>query len=376
MARLGHIRHLIIDCAPHPYHDSLQGLIRPILITWRSKFDLGYRQGHDLLPGQPLTRPITAQDKHGSNPSTYLDIQYNHADTAVLFVKVERSFGLVREFTYDMAGLQRPNNDGAFWIKVFDPTKDLASPLTALRLKNLHDDSWLPGMLEWIQAVRRKGGHQVSLQELRLDCRHIGSARFWMLCEFIDIARSTLLSVKLVDVYPAPAAAAKALVFGPSERAMAAEAAAAAAAAATKGAIGKQADKDHHSDSSDEEGQISDGKKDREEEQAKQQPPSSKDPSARSDWRRLFRSLDFGTLTKLHIERANLADEDMTTLVDCLVRTCRHGRSLALKTLYLFNTQVEAKGMKELVMASSRYGWDIKVDIRAISTPTSTWNSV
>ncbi|KAF9363038.1 hypothetical protein BGX34_005015 [Mortierella sp. NVP85] len=338
LERATHLSDLIVDCGPHHYRESFEAIIRPIAKIWSTKYDGPSASALARADGAMLDYPMPIQPDTRPKPPPFINIQYHHQhDLPFLSIKVERDKGFIREFTLDVAA-SPPSTviHKHSWITVFDSRSDMASPLTALRLKNLREESWVPDLLQWIQAVHRKGGHQVALEELHIHCRTL--TQFRPFCEFIENARSTLLSIELVDVWPKRTEPSS-VTAGQKER--------------PQPGRKEEEEKEEGAWSSGEEGETKDTP----------QGHHRSSSGGRSDWTVFFKSLNFKTLTNLHLEKTNLTDMDITALVDCLQHATEQGKHpLTLKTLHFVKTEVTAKGLKELILACTKNRWAFKLD--------------
>jgi hypothetical protein len=344
LERATHLSDLIVDCGPHHYRESFEAIIRPIAKVWSTKYDGPSASALARAVGAMFDFPMQIQPDTTPKPPPFVNIHYHHhqRDFPFLSIKVERDKGFIREFTLDMAA-SPPSTviHKQSWITVFDSRSDMASPLTALRLKNLREESWVPDLLQWIQAVHRKGGHQVALEELHIHCKAL--TQFRPFCEFIENARSTLLSIELVDIWSKrtePLPPPPSVTAGQKEQPQ-------------PGRKKEEEEKEEGAWSSGEEGD------------AKNIPQGHHRSSSggRLEWTVFFKSLNFKTLTNLHLEKTNLTDMDITALVDCLQHATEQGKHpLALKTLHLIKTEVTAKGLKELILACTKNRWAFKLD--------------
>ncbi|KAK3823394.1 MAG: hypothetical protein J3Q66DRAFT_425247 [Benniella sp.] len=347
LERATHLRDLIVDCGPHHYRESFEAIIRPIAKIWSTKYDGPSALSLARAGGAMFDFPMPIQPDTTPKPPPFVNIQYHHQHAfPFLSIKVERDKGFIREFTLDMAA-SPPSTviHKHSWITAFDSRSDMASPLTALRLKNMREESWIPDLLQWIQAVHRKGGHQVALEELYIHCKTL--TQFRTFCEFIENARSTLLSIELVDIWPKPT--------GPPPPPVTAE-----QKEQPKPGRKKEEEKEEGAWSSGEEGEAKDIIP-----QGPHHRSSSSGGGGPSEWTVFFKSLNFMTLTNLHLEKNNLTDMDITAFVDCLQHATEQGKyPLALKTLRLVKTEVTAKGLKELILACTKNRWAFKLDHR------------
>ncbi|KAF9949624.1 hypothetical protein BGZ65_007187 [Modicella reniformis] len=315
LERTTHLRELTLDCKPHAYGNSLTTFVKPIAEGARKYFDHSRSRRQPCSEQNEYRRQMQETRDPQERPPECVEIKYNHKDKLVLVVKVERSMGLIREFSLDLAG----EMEYGYWTSIFQPNSDLSSNLTTLRLTNLRDNVWVEQLRDWIQAMNRMGHvgrHRLWLQELLIDCKELGT-EFQKFYDFIFGARSTLLLAKFVNFYP------KLKEAGP--------------------------DKVRNVEEEMEEGE---------------ERSTLRDRRAKTEWGRFFRSLNFGLLKELEIERANLRDEDIKSLMDSLSYAKWKYGSLTLRKLCLFNTQVTKQGVGELIRTMKRSSWNINVEYR------------
>ncbi|KAF9360818.1 hypothetical protein BGX26_007580 [Mortierella sp. AD094] len=297
------LRQLILDSLPDCYREYLE-LIKQALVQDRRGYE--YRQ-------------------HSSGAPTSTDIQFNRLGYAVLIVKIDRATGELGELSLDLRGAKA---DQIKWRPIFSSgvLTPLAS-LTTLRLKSPNDSSWAPFLLELIkvnrcsydsQDERHLDVRRMKILDLRVDCKTLWSSGLQDMCDLLFHIRSTLLRLKLTNLnFPTIVAKEKKLTT-------------------LKGKKSK------------EEGELS----------------SSAGSSETRGWAYFFKSLRFSVLERLQIEDTNLGDADMKTLVKCFESRTSWDQRYGLNKLVLFNTNVTARGMKELIVASDRNRWNIKIDIR------------
>ncbi|KAF9918356.1 hypothetical protein BX616_009149 [Lobosporangium transversale] len=359
------LEHLTLDCPSDLYHSCLKQLMSDRDEALRRK-PYGITPSINVQFNYQNSPVLSVKVTHGGNSAAIRDkgiISYATATSATY------TDTRIQEFTVNLVGA-KPGKVG--WLSLLS-SSGLKMPfksLTALRLRNLHDNTWVGVITKWMgsnNTYNTNGSYhrqnpqqqhqysgvlvtaELSLQELEIDCQSLNYERFQELCgSLLSRTKLTLRSLKLTDLNLPP---------GENDK--------------RKGSPVAPLEK--------EEGELSP------DEVVPTKHTIYNGNSSVNAWECLFKSLDFSKLLKLQIERTNMGNKEATLLVKYLEasvkivsgpaltspatkaishRLQKPSRSkLGLSGLSLLNTQITARGMKELILVAEKNQWDFKLEM-------------
>ncbi|KAF9959316.1 hypothetical protein BGZ72_009893 [Mortierella alpina] len=184
-----HLRHLQLEAPPADLPDHMKLIKRAIEAS------------------NPRRMPLAESKPSAKKPPSTVEVQFYHSGKSWVTLQIERASADIREFSLDLGdalcrSYSSSSRDGSIlsimnkWTCFFG--SDLSHSLTALRIKNQLDDSWILPLLEWIKAHRRS--KRTSLQELRVDCQSMSKPRFKDFCGLLDEAGSTATTLRLTHM--------------------------------------------------------------------------------------------------------------------------------------------------------------------------------
>ncbi|KAF9964902.1 hypothetical protein BGZ70_005743 [Mortierella alpina] len=184
-----HLQHLILDAPP----EDLLAIMKQVRRA--------------IETARPRRAPLVEYQQSATKPPSSVDIQFQHGGKSWVTLQIERATLEIRECSLDLGGsLCRPylfapgsrtdDSIRAMWTNFL--SNDLSHSLTALRIKNQVDDSWIAPLLEWSKAHRRS--KRALLQELQVDCQHISKSGLSDFCELLDEVGSTVTRLRLAHM--------------------------------------------------------------------------------------------------------------------------------------------------------------------------------